>query len=441
MPYDRSKDPNNTDRAMPLGFSKKGRVVTPSDTVDLDPYGGVAGKGFTCTGFDQAADGTWWVGNFGAEDENDVTVTPSVVHLSADLSTIISETALSSFAGSASTGVQGVAYESDTSIWVVSEGDNKIYNFNGETGALIGSLSKAANGLAYDDVNDQLVIMDSNGKIEWINKATAAVVKTVHVGDGTGVYDQLSVSGGYLLATQGGNRRTGKVYFVSLTTFTIVAVARLAEATAMEGAFYDVTAGKLYVASDEHYHNDPADVNRILAYDVTIPDAPPLIGDRFTVSMLFKHPGTFTGARCLFQIGDPLENTALGSGFGVYTVANVTSAVGVFASKGPGSGNRSSSNVTVDISTDVLLSLDVDMAAATVTPRINGVDGSAIAFANISGGSLTNPRCVIGSALEGSLQTRRADLNLSGSIAVVKNGHTRIAQIEADMMARSGLLT
>lgn len=38
MPYDRTKDPNDTDRAMPLGFAKKGRVVTPSDTVDLDPY-------------------------------------------------------------------------------------------------------------------------------------------------------------------------------------------------------------------------------------------------------------------------------------------------------------------------------------------------------------------------------------------------------------------
>lgn len=38
MPYDRSKDPNATDRGMPLGFSKKGRVVTPSNGVDLDPY-------------------------------------------------------------------------------------------------------------------------------------------------------------------------------------------------------------------------------------------------------------------------------------------------------------------------------------------------------------------------------------------------------------------
>jgi hypothetical protein len=38
MPYDAAKDPNSTDRAMPHGFSKKGRVVEPSNTVDLDPY-------------------------------------------------------------------------------------------------------------------------------------------------------------------------------------------------------------------------------------------------------------------------------------------------------------------------------------------------------------------------------------------------------------------
>jgi len=38
MPYDAAKDPYATSRAMPMGFSKKGRVVTPSDGTDIEPY-------------------------------------------------------------------------------------------------------------------------------------------------------------------------------------------------------------------------------------------------------------------------------------------------------------------------------------------------------------------------------------------------------------------
>lgn len=38
MPYDASKDPYANDRSAPTGFPKMGRVVTPSDSVDLNPY-------------------------------------------------------------------------------------------------------------------------------------------------------------------------------------------------------------------------------------------------------------------------------------------------------------------------------------------------------------------------------------------------------------------
>lgn len=38
MPYDPSKDPYATSRAMPLGFARKGRVVAPSNDNDIDPY-------------------------------------------------------------------------------------------------------------------------------------------------------------------------------------------------------------------------------------------------------------------------------------------------------------------------------------------------------------------------------------------------------------------
>lgn len=38
MSYDAAKDPYATNEVMPLGFSKKGRVVTPDDSTDIDPY-------------------------------------------------------------------------------------------------------------------------------------------------------------------------------------------------------------------------------------------------------------------------------------------------------------------------------------------------------------------------------------------------------------------
>ena len=113
--------------------------------------------GFTCTGLSKAADGTWWLGNFGKELPDSNEQYPSLVNVSNDFKYINYE-----LARPTSENIQGVAFDAKTNTIWFSNGE-AILNV-GLTGELISSFqvpngNVAPNGVAYNKFDDSLWVL------------------------------------------------------------------------------------------------------------------------------------------------------------------------------------------------------------------------------------------------------------------------------------------
>jgi len=232
-----------------------------------------SGKGWTSTGLAyDSTDGTWWVGNHGKQLPASPTYASSVVHLSADFTTIISEITISSL-GETPASVQGVAYDtSDNTLWVVNKDPgvgSEVYHIS-KAGSLLGTFSvpEGTNAIAYDSTRDQLIISnDSTNTITWRSKGdlSAASLSLSAPADQLGYDEDTDM----ILATVGSGS-DGLVRFYDVATADYSGEPRIAETATLTGA--DAIEGVvllndvLYVTNDAYYHSGSPTLNRMLVY-------------------------------------------------------------------------------------------------------------------------------------------------------------------------------
>jgi hypothetical protein len=234
--------------------------------------GSIVSKGFTNTGLARdPVDGTWWMGNHGKGTGADPAFLSSVVHLSADFSTIIAEYTAASL-GLQAASIQGVAYDtSDNTIWFVVKGTpNQVIHMS-KAGSVLATLPSGVsslNGLAYDIARNQLIGIDTSN-VKWYNKSDFSVVPAraflVEGGDQVS-YDSATDT---VLVTFGINGQDGTVQYwpVQDNNYGGLWKSRtdtLTGADAIEGvALYNNT---LYIANDGYYHNGNLHLNEILTF-------------------------------------------------------------------------------------------------------------------------------------------------------------------------------
>src|ERR1700712_2904176 len=111
-----------------------------------DGLGSTPGSGFTITGLTRATDGTWWGANEGQSDSADTTYTPSLVHMTSDFSSVISEISVGT---RTERSLQGLTYVNGN-LWVASLSQNLAKEYDATTGNLVGSIGDVSvNGIAY----------------------------------------------------------------------------------------------------------------------------------------------------------------------------------------------------------------------------------------------------------------------------------------------------
>ncbi|WP_129586250.1 calcium-binding protein [Sphingomonas montana] len=237
------------------------------------------GYGYPSTGAAlDAVDFTFW-GSYGLASASS---SAGVVHLSADLTTVLA-TYTSESLGLPPGSAQGVAYDrSDDTVWYIlkatSTGAYLVHIT--KDGSLLGSTRLAdgkSNGLAYDSLRDQLIISNDNANVSWVDKGT--LVKTGKGFTAAGANnDQLSYDAtrDELLISAGRNGVSGTVkrYDVSNVDAVLVETITLAGADAIEGI---VLYGHDYLVwNDAKTHpGDPA-VNGVLIYSGVTGEPTPL---------------------------------------------------------------------------------------------------------------------------------------------------------------------
>lgn len=235
--------------------------------------GSTAGKGFTCTGLSAKADGTWWLGNHGKALAADATSFPSVVHLSADFTTILGEIPLASL-GLAATSVQGVCYDnSDDTIWAVCPD-----NIGAGTNSVIAHIDPAGPTLLGSwttPQNTEGVTIDHYGML--LIAVPGGITRRLKSAPGTTVGPAVTITGGQLFAdgtrlfvAGGTNGQNGTVTIRDNTraSLPVISVITLEGYDSAEGAV--LRNGNLYVCNDSYYHVGVPPLNRVLIYDGSI---------------------------------------------------------------------------------------------------------------------------------------------------------------------------
>lgn len=256
-----------------------------------DGRGATPGTGFTITGLTRAADGTWWAANEGQAEPDDSSYTPSLVHLSADFSTLLGEINLPSPARA----IQGLAYKPQTGEIFVGSLSERLIRVYGEDGTYIRSISPNAgtsvNGLAYDPTLDAIIVGHENGNasvrvIDWHSATTGAYIKSITV---VNEPDQLFFDPSYgaegALYYSYGDSGVGKVGYVQkvdVASGAILGTFTLPTADSIEGIYFD--GSTMFAANDAYFHRGSPALNRVLTYD-TSPEA--LVIDRRTSTDAF----------------------------------------------------------------------------------------------------------------------------------------------------------
>ncbi len=343
-------------------------VTSEDSAVTLpDASGSTATKGFTCTGLDRdSEDGTFWVGNDGRGDPGDTSYEPSVVNLSADGTTVISEIDVIVINASA-TSVQGVVEDtSDNTLWFALPSENLIYNVEKDgTGASSLSIT-GVNGLGYNSTTDQLITLTSSGSLRLRNKTTGASESTWALSGSNWDQVHFDASRNGIWITQGANGSDGNLYFWDIATESLSAATSLGGADAIEGVV--VEGDTVYIMNDAYFHTGSPALNRLLTYTVDTNSAAGTAPLRSEVDFFigFKISGTLTPTDALFTSGDPVDQTA--TGFGFYLPNTTTLRTFIYDGT-----NQRFVDVTVDdMSTLSLINVSIDIANETVTVYQDG---------------------------------------------------------------------
>jgi Ca2+-binding RTX toxin-like protein len=267
--------------ALPTGpyaywSSTAGAASFVSSTEVPDGRGAAAGTGFTNTGLARAPDGTWWLANHGQANSTDSSYTPSLVHLSADLSTKLGEIPL----GDGARSLQGLAYNTKTNQLLVaslSEHTVRVVNLNGTTAATLAVGDQISpNALAYDPTSDAVIVGHSPNSlnptvVDWRSLSTGAVLKslTLAANPDHGFLDPNQGVQGTFYYTYGDSGRPGKVVVVDVASGIELGRYELPQADAIEGIY--VSGGTMWVNNDAYYHNGADPVNAVLKFSFTPP--------------------------------------------------------------------------------------------------------------------------------------------------------------------------
>ncbi|MHC2279282.1 hypothetical protein ACVI1J_009897 [Bradyrhizobium diazoefficiens] len=264
-----------TGAAIPRVFSNGATLAVGARQPLPDIPGGEAGKGFTCTGFCQDPDSTdVWVGNFGGtRGSGGVTTPTSIVRLSADGSTLVSQIQTVQGIG----GLQGVAFVTSGALRClayVSGANNNVYFMNRD-----GSVPRAPlvlpfvpNALAWDDARQALWAGDAANGDVWCVTLTGVMLGYADFNGGWGgPIDHICVdpsrgAAGYLWLTAGANGSPGMLLAWDIAKDQLVNRWLLDSAQAVEGLI--VSGTTLKVVSDGYYHMFGGAPNSAAPYNV-----------------------------------------------------------------------------------------------------------------------------------------------------------------------------
>lgn len=324
-----------------------------------DASGSVAGVGFTNTGLFQDTDMTWWMGNDGRGASSDTTHEPSIVHLTSDFSSVISEIDVHTIEPSATT-VQGIArHSSDDTIFFTLPQEGLIVNCNKQGVEQYRLPSTDAQGVDYDPVNDMLYIIRSSGVLRRIR-----LDGTTHQSFGTmpgSNWDKLLYDQGRngLWLTQGSNGSDGNVYFFDLETSSLSEPLVLQGADAIEGAY--LVGNTLYVNNDAYFHNGNPALNRVLRYHINPNHVVQTAKKRGLIDFacVFQMDGANSSADAIFSSGNPLNE----EGFAFYIADSTTFRVWV----NNGSSDDYVDFTVNDMATLSLINVNIDLSSGLVT--------------------------------------------------------------------------
>lgn len=272
-----------TGAAIPRVFSNGATLTVGTKQALPDIPGGEAGKGFTCTGLAQDPDSTdIWVGNFGnSRGGAGGSQTPtSIVRLSADGSTLVSQVA----AAQATGGLQGVAFVAAPPLRCLAyvDGANpKVCFVNRDGSVPLGPLALpfVPNALTWDNARQALWVGDSASGDVWLMSVAGVLLGYADLTWG-GPVDHLCVdptrgTAGYLWATSGANGSPGVLVAWDIARDQIVNRFLLDSAQAVEGLL--VSGTSLKIVTDGYYHSSgsapttvaPYNVNELQSYALT----------------------------------------------------------------------------------------------------------------------------------------------------------------------------
>ena len=250
--------------AMPafvLPFTYSAAIGAP-DLPDSTP-----GKGFTNTGLARDTDGTWWVGNHGANLPGDVTWRSGVVHLSADFTTVLGEIVLRDDDNAIQvitgiTSVQAVVLMPDSTIWIASPNERKLHHIT-RSGVHLGSITTAKDisGLAYNAATNTLWACDTANLYEIDFSGT--FLQSISLAGFSTACDQLFLEENKLWVTND----NGYVFNYDIATGAKSPKYYTPEVRAIEGIYIDRDEQKMYLAEDAYYHGEVVNDNRFVVYN------------------------------------------------------------------------------------------------------------------------------------------------------------------------------
>jgi hypothetical protein len=365
------------DRVSPSMMVVRGGITsTVIDTAFLP--NGAQGQnpsgGFTNTGLDRLPNGNWLVGNDGRATEAAAPNNASLVVLSADKKTIVTELDMSGATLANGGSVQGVTVAPDGSYWFAAPSEQKIIHVS-NAGAKLGEINigAAANGCAYDDGNAAIWVSTQGSSTCRLYRASDGVV--LNTIDITAAADQLSYdeATSTLAVTFGDNGQPGSVIFYNVDIDLPVAeIPSLPDAEAIEGIYidYSIGNGEFSLCHDGGFHTNATPARSIIyTYSVDQPlalETHGFIGAHFDITLNGDAP---SNRETIISLGSP--DGASEGGWAVYVTSSNTIRLQI------------RSKTTADIwfaeypivrGVDFTFSVYADLDANTFYAEINGVE-------------------------------------------------------------------
>lgn len=409
-------------------------AVTPGD-----PAYAQSGKGPTTVGLCVLSDGRVAIGHYGKLNETtqagetfhgSICVYPSLTRLN----TPPVEHRFTEDFGLATVGVQGIIQDPQSgNIWAADTQNGRIYELNLTTHAVVHNFAFAGgNGLAYDTLNNRLIVCLANSAtVTYVNKSTGATISTFTIRDITNntldhiFFDGTYGSAGALYATCRDNGVNGRIIKYDIAAgYAPIRAWSIQELKAAEGGLH-VAGSTFYMCDDEYYHNQAANVNRVIT--ITVDDNTTDYGTRLVLAGVAKIAATPGATVALLTGGD-----ALTSG------GPARKGVGLFYTITANQFRLITRNLALQAvidwaitstTTEYLYYIDIDNVAHTATLYVNGVLISTQTDNTNLVGSIPRLLWTLGASYENTaLPSRFSNTTIGGFIATPVSN--RQAEIE-----------